>query len=157
MFAGDRHTPVLISGALLFLFPVFIFGSKASADMPLGFIDRQNLTYLPIQSKIVILQSLGQILVHRRFGNAEPLCGSPDRGAVFDDVHSQFSGSCFHVVCQSQHSLHIVVEQCMSDFAALFKTNRLSKKFVPPDTNFSHYFFLYRQLPMSMITAKTIR
>ena len=38
---------------------------------------------------------------------------SADGCTVFDDVHGQIAGPFLHEVLQSQHSLHIVLWQCM--------------------------------------------
>ena len=68
--------------------------------MALSLIDFQNLFYLTVQANIAVPQPLGQIFMHRRFGDPELLCRSADGGAVFDDVHGQIAGPFFHVVCQ---------------------------------------------------------
>ena len=81
--------------------------------MPLGFVDLEDLSDLQIQSMIAVLQPFGQILVYRRFGDAEVLGGCADGGVVFNDIHGQIAGPFLHVVSQSQHSLHIVLWQCM--------------------------------------------
>ena len=81
--------------------------------MPFRFVHIQNLLYLQIQLMVAVVQPLGKILVNRGLGDSKVAGGSADGGAVFDDVHGQFAGPFFHVVSQSQHSLHIVLKNTM--------------------------------------------
>ena len=62
---------------------------------------------------VALPKPLRQVLVDRRLADAEMPGSRTDGGAVFDDVHSQIAGPFLHEVLQSQHSLHIVLKQCM--------------------------------------------
>ena len=66
--------------------------------MALGLVLRQNCADLLIQGAVAVGQPLGQILMYGRFTDAEVLRGRADGGAVFDDVHSQITGSLFDVL-----------------------------------------------------------
>ena len=61
--------------------------------MPLGFVLLQDLSHLRKQGRVVSGQALDDIFMNGRFGDAEMAGSSPDSGAGFDDVHSQFAGS----------------------------------------------------------------
>ena len=78
---------------------VFFSGGLAAPDVPLLFVQIQNGSDLLIQKPVIFLQSLGKIFVDRRFGYSEFPCRSAYSGTGFDDVHSQFSGPYFDVVC----------------------------------------------------------
>ena len=87
--------------------------------MPLCFIDLQNFFYLQVKSVIAPGQPFGQILVDRGFGDAEVSGGIANGRPVFCDVLGQIAGSFFHELLQSQHSLHIVIRECMPTEAAV--------------------------------------
>ena len=80
----------IIVSVQAFVFPLC---RHPAPDVPLPLVFVQHLPGLGVQAGIALAQPLGQIFVHRGFGNAEMLGGGADRGAGFDHVHSQFTGS----------------------------------------------------------------
>ena len=58
--------------------------------------------------------------MYRGFADAKLLCCCPDGCLIFQDVDSQSAGPCFHEVLQSQHSLHMVLENPMHAGGRLF-------------------------------------
>ena len=65
---------------------------EAAADMPLGLVEVQQLTHLPVKPRVHMRQPLGQVLVYGGFGNTEdPGCGADGR-LILDDVHGQIAG-----------------------------------------------------------------
>ena len=93
---------------------VFVAGSHAAADMPLGLVGVEHLLYLHIQAVIAPPQPFRQVFVNGGLADSELPGSGADGGVVFDDVHGQITGPFLHAVEQSQHSLHIVLWQCMS-------------------------------------------
>jgi len=91
---------------------VFVACGDSAANVPFSLVGIQNLFDLNIQAMVAPLQPFGQILVYGGFADTELAGGSADGSVVLDDVHGQIAGPFFHVV-QSQHSLHIVLRQCM--------------------------------------------
>ena len=75
------------------------FCGHPAADVALPFVFVQNFPNLKVQRIIVLLQPLGQVFMHRGFGNAEVPGGGPDGGTGFDHVHSRFTGSLLNGVC----------------------------------------------------------
>ena len=110
-------------------FPISLFslvfspGGHAAPDVPLLLVDIQNLPDLKIQCIIVLLQPLGQVLMHRGFGDTEMPGGSPDGGTGFNHVHSQFTGPFLHWFCHrlpsdAVCSVHYMMKQagiCLLD------------------------------------------
>ena len=66
--------------------------------MSFCFVFLQNLLYLQIKCPIEMRQTLDQILMYRRFADTELRGGSTDGGFIFDNVHSQITGSLFDVL-----------------------------------------------------------
>ena len=93
---------------------VLFSGSQTTADVAFLLVQIQDLPYLGIQCRIGSAQPLLQILVDRRFGYAEVLCGGADRGAGFDHVHSQPAGSLFNGICHGIPSVAVL----LTDYAA---------------------------------------
>ncbi len=76
--------------------------------MALFFIDIQHLSYLQIQSRIHIFQSVRHIHVHGRLADSEFLCSRTDGCLVFDDIFTELNGSFFDNSFQNKTPLPFV-------------------------------------------------
>lgn len=79
-------------------------GGDAAPDMPLSFVDLQNLMDLKVECTIELRQSLGNILMYGRLADTEFLRGGADRRLILYDVLGQMFGPLLHVPLQMQHS-----------------------------------------------------
>ena len=92
---------------------ILVSGGNSTPNVTFCFVDLHDLLYLEVQCVITRAQPFRQILVYSGFADAKLFGCSADGCAVFDDVHGQIAGPFLHEVLQSQHSLHIVLKQCM--------------------------------------------
>lgn len=83
---------------------VFQLRSVPSAQMPLGFILRENTVHLAEKQRIEPLQSVCNILMDGGFADSERFSRSSDRAAVFDQVGCKDSGAFIIIIFQSAHS-----------------------------------------------------
>ena len=98
---------------------VFLPGGHAAPDMPLRLIDFQHFLHLDLEPMVYFLQPLGEILVHRRFGDAAVPGGGADGSLMFDDVHGQVPCPLFHVLSHHLTLPIIVLGKCRAHLAQL--------------------------------------
>ena len=77
------------------LFP----GGHPAADVALLLVFIQHGSGRPIQCGVQPPEPKGNVLVYGGFGDAEMPRGGADGGTRFNDVHSQFTGSLFNLLC----------------------------------------------------------
>jgi len=82
---------LFLSGFCLYSF-IFAPGGKAAADMPLGLVEIQQLTHLPIQARIHMRQTFCQILMYGGLRHAEFFGGGAHCCPILNDVRSQIAG-----------------------------------------------------------------
>ena len=78
--------------------------------MPLGLIFLEYLAHLPRKLGIQLRQTVGNILVHGRFGNPKLLCGSAYRGLVLDDIDRQLARTLPDIVFQKTPPPTIILD-----------------------------------------------
>ena len=83
---------------------IFLSGGHAASDMAFGLVLLQNGLHLQRERPVILGQPLGQVLMYGRFADPKLFCRSANRGAVFDDVHSQIAGSLLDVMLHRYHS-----------------------------------------------------
>ena len=76
---------------------IFAPGGNPTPNVPLGFVQVQNLFDLEIQSPVKGRQPLGQVLVYGRLADSELLCCTPDGCLVLNDVKGQVTGAFFNI------------------------------------------------------------
>ena len=86
----------MLCSLFLFALLVFPFGSHSAPDVAFLLVEIQYLPYLKVEDIVILLQPLGKILMYSGFGKAEMAGGAAYRGAGFDHVHSQLTGSLLH-------------------------------------------------------------
>ena len=94
------YSPVLLAMLMKILLPC----RHSAPDMPLRFIGVKHLACLLGKGGIDLEEPFGDILMYRRFADPKLFCRSANRGAVFDDVHSQIAGSLLDVMLHRYHS-----------------------------------------------------
>ena len=80
---------------------VFLPGCGTAPDMPLGLVDFQHSAHLKVQPFVILGKPLGKVLVDCGFGNAKMPGAGSHRGIVFNDIHSQFTGSLPDGICHT--------------------------------------------------------
>ena len=97
---------VLLSGLLLFRRDPFVFSlcGKAAADVPLGLVALQQAPHLGVEGPVHGGQPLGEVLVDRRFADAEAGGRRADGAVVFNDIGGQVAGALLDAAADGNHS-----------------------------------------------------
>ena len=77
---------------------IFSARGHAAADVALRLVLLHHRLDLQIERAVPVRQPLGEVLVDRRFADAEMLRRGTDGGVGLDDVHSQLTGSLLNVL-----------------------------------------------------------
>ena len=111
---------------------VFLSGGDAAPDVPLSFVDLQNLFGLQVETAVEQGQTFRNILMYCAFTDSKLLCGGTDGGPVLYDVKSQALGPVLHIPFQTIHS-----PPCGgSSYAGRERDMRTVRSFEVPGNNF---------------------
>ena len=91
---------------------IFFSGRKSSADVSFRFVDVQNDARLSCQTGIEMPETVSDILMYGRFGDAESFCSLTDGRIILYDISCDLDGPLFNIVLQKT-PLNPLFLQCM--------------------------------------------
>ena len=100
LFCAFYYTLSFLKGKnfLHMLMQVLFPGSKSAPDVPLRFIQIQNLSCLPCKRWVDLEKTLGDVFMYRTLTNPKRRRRLPHRRLIFNDIISNLNRSLFNII-----------------------------------------------------------